>query len=175
MKVAVKREERARVEALMRERYERVKDSLTERARRLFVATEAAAAGYGGVAMAARATGMARSSIGRGLRELQAIDREGGSDLEETRSRRPGAGRRKLEDKHPQLLGHLKRLVEANPSGDPESPLLWTGRSLRRLADAMAEQGFEMSISTLSRLLKKLGYELQSNNKRTEGRQPPDL
>ena len=174
MNVCMKQAEREAVEAQIQERYDAVKDSLTERARRLFVAAEARAAGYGGRAAASRATGMAQSAIGRGLKELDAVEARGGPELPTTRSRRPGGGRQKLEDKHPELLGELKELVRATTRGDPESPLLWTSRSLRNLAKAMAAKGFEMSPSTLSRLLKKLGYSLQSNKKRTEGQQHPD-
>ncbi len=148
--VGMKRADRAEAEAQMKERYEGVKDSLTERARRLFVAAEAKAAGYGGMAAAFRATGMAQSAIGRGLRELESLEKRGVSELPKTRSRRPGGGRKKLEDKHPELLGKLGELVEATTRGDPESPLLWTARSLRNLVDAMADKGFSMSPSTLS-------------------------
>ena len=172
--VRMKRSEREQVEALIKERYDSVKESLTERARRLFVAAEAKAAGYGGTAAASRATGLAPSAIGRGLKELAAIEERGGPALPKTRSRRPGGGRKKLEDKHPELLGELEKLVEATTRGDPESPLLWTARSLRNLVEAMAEKGFKLSPSTLSRLLKKLGYSLQSNKKRLEGAQHPD-
>lgn len=160
----------------MRERYLVVKGSLTERARRLFVAAEALSAGYGGIAVASRATGMAPSAISRGIAEVKAIE-AGGTDtsaLAKTRSRRPGGGRRRLEDKHPTLLDELRKLVESTTRGDPESPLLWTARSLRNLRAAMAELGFDMSPWTLRRLLKKLGYSLQSNRKRKEGAQHPD-
>ena len=170
----MKQAERDAVEAQIRKRYDAVKDSLTERARRLFIAAEAKAAGYGGRIAASRATGMAQSAIGRGLKELAAIEARGGPELPATRSRRPGGGRKKLEDKHPELLGELRQLAQATARGDPESPLLWTARSLRNLVGAMADKGFKMSPSTLSRLLKKLGYSLQSNKKRLEGAQHPD-
>ncbi len=170
----MKQAEREEIEAQIKERHEAVRGSLTERARRLFVAAEARAVGHGGIAAASRATGMARSVIGDGIKELKAIEANGVPDLEPTRSRRPGGGRKKVEDKHPELLGALRELVEATTRGDPESPLLWTARSLRNLVDAMAKKGFKMSPSTLSRLLKKLGYSLQSNKKRLEGQQHPD-
>lgn len=170
----MKRSELVKVEAQIKERYDAVKGSLTERSRRLFVAAEARAVGHGGMAAAFRATGMAKSSIGRGLRELDSIEERGESELPKTRIRRPGGGRKKLEDKHPELLGELRELVEATTRGDPESPLLWTARSLRNLVCAMTEKGFRMSPTTLSRLLKKLGYSLQGNKKRLEGQQHPD-
>jgi transposase len=174
MNMGMKKAEREAVEIQIRERYDAVKDSLTERARRLFVAAEAKAAGHGGRAAASRATGMAQSAIGRGLKELEATEARGGPELPKTRSRRPGGGRKKLEDKHPELLSELKELVEATTRGDPESPLLWTARSLRNLVGAMKAKGFKMSPSTLARLLKTLGYSLQSNKKRLEGAQHPD-
>jgi len=174
MNVPMKQAESERVEAQIAERYGQVNDELTERARRLFIASEAKAAGHGGIAAAARATGMAKSAIIRGLKELKAIEDSGLSGMDSKRSRRPGGGRKKVEDKHPELLGKLEELVESTTRGDPESPLLWTARSLRNLADAMANKGFTMSITTLSRLLKKLGYSLQGNSKRLEGKQHPD-
>jgi transposase len=170
----MKRSERDAVEAQMRERYEHVRSSLTERARRLFVASEALAAGHGGIAAASRATGMARSVIGAGIKEVKALESGESAALPPTRSRRAGGGRKKLEDKHLELLPKLTELVEATTRGDPESPLLWTSRSLANLAKAMKELGYPMSKSTLSRLLKKLGYSLQANAKRLEGKQHPD-
>jgi hypothetical protein len=170
----MKQAAREKIEAQISKRYHQVKDSLTERARRLFVAAEAKAIGHGGISAAARATGMAKSSIGRGLKELAEIEASGSPGLEKTRSRRPGGGRKKVEDRHPELLDELNNLVEATTRGDPESPLLWTARSLRNIRDEMAGKGFKMSPSTLSRLLGKLGYSLQSNSKRLEGKQHPD-
>ena len=127
---SMKRADREEVEAQIRERYNRVKSSLTERARRLFVAAEALAAGYGGIAAAARATGMAPSVIGRGVKEAKALESGVLPDIPPTRSRRVGGGRKKVEEKYPDLLLELKELVEATTRGDPESPLLWTARSL---------------------------------------------
>lgn len=161
-------------EAKISESYNRVKDLMTERARRLFVATEAVAMGRGGIRGTARATGMSTSTVVRGVKELRQIEGGEGPQLDKKRSRRPGGGRKKLEDKHPELLDELRRLVESTTRGDPESPLLWTARSLRNLADELREGGYKMSIGTLSRLLKKLGYSLQSNKKRLEGKQHPD-
>ena len=160
--------------AEIQQRYLAVKDSLSERARRLFVASEAVAAGYGGIQAAFRATGMAVSSIGRGIAEIRATEAKGQPELPKTRSRRPGGGRKKATDKDPELLGVLKTLVESTTRGDPESPLLWTARSQRNLVAAMAELEHPIGITVLAGSLRELGYSLQGNKKRLEGAQHPD-
>jgi hypothetical protein len=170
----MKMEERAARESKIRDRYRKLKSSLTERARRLFVANEAIAFGYGGIAAAARATGMAPSVIGNGIREVRAIEEGTAPSLDPTRCRRPGAGRKKTTEKDPTLLPDLKALVESTTRGDPESPLLWTARSQRNLVAALEQQGHQTSRPMLSRLLKALGYSLQANRKRLEGAQHPD-
>lgn len=161
-------------EAAIRERFLKLKGSLTERARRLFAASEAIAFGYGGIASAARATGMAPSVIGMGVREVLAIEAGTAPKLPPTRSRRPGGGRKKTTEKDPTLLPDLKALVEATTRGDPQSPLLWTARSQRNLVEALKKQGHQTSMKMVSRLLKELGYSLQANRKRLEGAQHPD-
>jgi hypothetical protein len=160
--------------AEIRERFLKLKDSLTERARRLFAASEAISFGYGGIVAVARATGMAPSVIGRGIREVHAIETGTAPRLPATRSRRPGGGRKKTTDKDPALLPDLKALVESTTRGDPESPLLWTARSQRNLVEALKTQGHQTSMKMVSRLLKELGYSLQANRKRLEGAQHPD-
>jgi transposase len=170
----MKKTERKNAEAQIRERYEKVKDTLSERARRLFVAAEANSYGHGGIAAASRATGMAPSAIYRGIREIEAIEAGKREHLPKDRSRSAGGGRKKVEDKHPELLDELRKLVEETTRGDPTSPLLWTARSLRNIQTSMKKLSFNMSPSTLSRLLKKLGYSLQSNRKKAEGAQHPD-
>jgi transposase len=161
-------------EAEIQERYLKLKGSLNERSRRLFVASEAIAFGHGGIAAAARATGMAPSVIGRGIREVRAIEAGTAPELPPNRSRRPGGGRKKTTDKDLTLLPDLKALVESTTRGDPESPLLWTARSLRNLVDALKKQGHQTSMKMVARLLKELGYSLQANRKRLEGLQHPD-
>jgi transposase len=167
-------ETRAARESKIRARYRKLKRSLTERARRLFVANEALAFGYGGIAAAHRATGMAPSVIGRGIAEVRAIEDGTAPDLAPTRSRRPGGGRKKTTEKDPTLLPALKALVESTTRGDPESPLLWTARSQRNIVAALKKQGHQTSMKMVSRLLKELGYSLQANRKRLEGAQHPD-
>ena len=107
-------------ESGVRDRYQKIRHSLTERARRLFVAAEAITFGFGGVTAAARATGMAPSAIGRGMAEARAIEAGTASTLAPTRSRRPGGGRKKTTAKDPTLVPDLRALVEATTRGDPE-------------------------------------------------------
>ena len=166
--------ERKAKESQVRERYLKLKSSLTERARRLFVANEAIAFGYGGIAAAARASGMAPSVIGKGMAEVRAIEDGTAPTLPATRSRRPGGGRKKTTETDPTLLPDLKALVESTTRGDPESALLWTSRSQRNIVAALTEQGHHTSMKMVSRLLKELGYSLQANRKRLEGTQHPD-
>jgi hypothetical protein len=167
-------QKRAAAEAGLRVRYGKMKSNLTERARRLFGASEALAFGYGGIEAVARATGMARATIVKGIAEVRALETGEGPKLAPTRSRRPGGGRKKATDKDPTLLSDLKALVESTTRGDPESPLLWTARSLRNLLTALAKQGHTVSRPLLASLLKDLGYSLQGNRKRLEGAQHPD-
>src|SRR5438046_6985465 len=103
----------------IRERFSTVAPFLDERGRRLVAAAEAFAAGYGGIAAVATATGMAPSTIGRGLTELA-------QDEPSERVRRPGAGRKPAIVKDPTLVADLEALVEPTTRGDPESPLRWT-------------------------------------------------
>jgi hypothetical protein len=170
----MKKVERKAAEAKTRKRYESIKGTLTERARRLLVAGEALAFGYGGIAVAARATGMAPSAIGRGLREIKATESGELAPLSPTRSRRPGGGRNKATEKDPTLLVDLRALVESTTRGDPESPLLWTAPSQRNLVAALAMQGHSISMRTVAGLLGELGHSLQGNKKRIEGAQHPD-
>ena len=169
-----RREERAAAEAKIGERYRSLKSDLTERARRLFAASEALAFGHGGIAAVARATGKAPSSIGMGIKEVRAIEDGTAPPMDPTRSRRPGAGRKKATEKDPTLVSDLKELVESTTRGDPESPLLWTARSQRNIVEALKKQGHQTSMKMVSRLLKELGYSLQANRKRLEGAQHPD-
>ena len=161
-------------EAKMHQRYQHVRSGLTERARRLFVASEALAFGYGGIAAAVRATGMAATGIQRGITEVRAIEAGVGPALPPTRSRRPGGGRKKATDKDPTLLADVRALVESTTRGDPESPLLWTARSQRHLVTALAHQGHATSPNLVARLLTGLGYRLHANRKCLEGASHPD-
>src|SRR5206468_3231238 len=129
----------------IRERFLTVAPFLDERGRRLVAAAEAFAAGYGGIAAVAMATGIAPSTIGRGLKELAWGEP---SD----RVRRPGAGCKTTVSKDPTLLRDLEALVEPTTRGDPGSPLRWTCKSVRRLAQALQAQGHEVSRSLVAGL-----------------------
>jgi DDE family transposase len=152
-------------------RYRALDPVLDERGRRRFAAAEATAAGRGGVALVARITGIARSTIGRGLAELCG---EASGELVTPRVRRPGGGRKKLTATDPTLLPDLQRLVEPATRGDPQAPLLWTSRSLRNLAEALRAMGHRIGHNVVGDLLRELGYSLQANRKTREGSHTPD-
>ena len=115
--------------ATLRAKHAALSPVLTERSRRVWAATEAQAIGYGGITQVARATGIAASTIQRGLRELAS-----GDTLPGTRSRKAGGGRKRATELDATLLRDLDALVEPTAPGDPDSPLRWTSRSVRTLA-----------------------------------------
>ncbi len=162
---------RASMEAAIRQQFEGLASTLDERQRRLWAATEAKAWGYGGASLVSRSTGISRRAIHVGLRELRA---EPAAGLETIRVRRPGAGRRALTEKQPGLLAALDALVEPTSRGDPESPLRWTCKGVRRLAAELRRQGFMIGKQKVAELLAQLGYSLQANRKTREGSQHPD-
>jgi len=150
-------------------KFQMLAGQLDERGMRLWAAAEADAQGRGGTAAVHRATGIARSTVGRGRREL-----EGGETLAPGRVRRPGAGRKRLVEKQPTLLADLERLLEGASRGDPELPLRWTSKSLRNLAAELRAQGHAISANSVAPLLRQLGYSLQANRKTKEGASHPD-
>ncbi len=151
------------------ERYRALAGELDERRRRLWAAAEARSHGRGGIAAVARATGMAELTIRNGLRDL-----ESGEQLKPGRVRRAGGGRKSLAESDPTLLSDLERLVDGDSRGDPERPLRWTAKSVRKLAEGLRELGHEVSHMTVARLLRALDYSLQANRKTKEGTQHPD-
>jgi DNA-binding phage protein len=158
-------------EAAIRERYEAVVGVLDERGRRRFAAAEAQAAGRGGIAAVARSTGIARSTIWRGLRELRG---EGAPAAAPSRVRRAGGGRKRAEVRDPTLLQDLRDLVEPATRGDPMAPLLWTSKSLRHLAAGLQRRGHRVCHNVVADRLHAMGYRLQSNRKTREGTNHPD-
>ena len=150
------------------ERYAAVRRSLNERGRRLFAAAEARSAGHGGITAAARATGVARSTIGRGLKDLDNPGALGGI------VRRRGSGRHALIAKDTTLLDDLRRLLEPATMGDPTRPLLWVSKSHAKLADALHAMGHRIAKSSIPKLLGLLQYRRQVNRKTLEGSRNPD-
>jgi hypothetical protein len=155
--------------APIRARFAAVLSELDERERRLLAAAEARAVGYGGIAAVSAATGMAASTIGRGLAELSEA-----TALAPGRVRRPGGGCKPRTETDPTLLADLLTLVEPDERGDPMSPLRWTCKSLRHLAAALTRCGHRVSHTVVGALLKAEKFSLQANRKTREGGLHPD-
>jgi len=143
---------------------------LDERTRRVVAAAEAQALGYGGVTLVSRVTGLARSTLRRGIVELGAPE----SAAPAARIRRHGGGRTRLVRQDPTLLTDLEALVDPVTRGDPESPLRWTSKSLVKLAGALRERGHRISGRVVGDLLRGLDYSLQGTRKTLEGANHPD-
>jgi transposase len=156
-------------EEAIKRRFELVNGELNERARRLVAASEAIAIGWGGISAVSRATGLSRKAISQGIKELQ----EGGGQ-NTGRIRCQGGGRKKTVNKDPRLREDLERLVDPVTRGDPEAPLRWTCKSVRKLAEELVRQGHQVSHQLVSELLHELGYSLQANRKTREGGEHPD-
>jgi len=153
----------------IRERFAALSRHLSERGRRLWAASEARAAGYGGIAAVWAATGIAASTIGRGLKELASAD-----TLDVGRVRRRGGGRQPLVKKDATLLADLLALVDPSERGDPMSPLRWTCKSLSQLAAALAAKGHRVGRTVVGELLHQQKFSLQANRKTREGDSHPD-
>jgi Rhodopirellula transposase DDE domain len=147
---------------------------LNERTRRLAAAAQARALGCGGITLVSAATGLARSTIGRGLRELAALETAGAPAAADQRIRRPGGGSKPLVERDPTLLADLESLVEPATRGDPMSPLRWTCKSLARLAQELCRRGHRISARKVGDLLHALNYSLQATRKTREGGSHPD-
>lgn len=156
----------------IRRKYRVVAPELDERRRRQWAAAEAREAGYGGVTLVAQATGLARSTIHVGLRDLQTSKRQRVVAAE--RIRRAGAGRPPVVTSDPELLTALLALIEPTTRGDPESPLRWTCKSTAQLADELTRRRHRVSPRTVATLLQGAGYSLQANRKTREGTAHPD-
>src|SRR6266511_1167031 len=147
---------------------DRVLPHLGERQRRLVCGAVARTLGHGGVTRVAELAGLSVPTVSRGTRELDEQPDPYG------RHRRAGGGPKRAVDAQPGLLGALDRLVDPDTRGDPQSPLRWTTKSTRHLAQALGAQGFQVSDDTVGRLLKQQGYRLQRTRKTLEGAQHPD-
>jgi transposase len=154
----------------IRARYLKMAPLLDERQRRCFAGAEAAALGRGGQAAVARATGLSLPTIRAGLREVE----RGAAPLQGGRIRREGAGRPRTVERDPTLRADLEALIEPTSRGDPESPLRWTCKSIRRLAEELTRNGHKTSHRMVAALLHEMGYSLQANRKVLEGSSHPD-
>jgi len=143
-------------------KYESIQDCLSEKGRRIWAAVEATAYGRGGIKLICEATGISTATIYKGMREL----RDGKSQT--GRIRKNGGGRKSYESTQPGILEALDKLVDPTSKGDPENPLKWTSKSVRRLAEAMKKKGYNVGKTTIGVMLHKLGYSLQANKKTLE-------
>jgi transposase len=151
-------------------RFEVLLPHLNERQQRLALAVEARLLGHGGVRAVAQVAGVSETTVRKGMLELEA----GEAPFPPGRVRRPGGGRKQAARQDPDLVSALLALVEPDERGDPESPLRWTTKSLRLLAEELTRQGHPVSAPTVGRLLKREGFSLQANVKTLEGAQHPD-
>ena len=156
------------LEANIMAKFAALETVLDERGRRLWAAAESIALGYGGDSLVSAATGLSRTTIRAGRRELES------SDYERERIRRPGAGRPSIKDTQPGVKEALERLVDPLTRGDPTSPLRWTCKSKAKLSAALLLEGMKVSPTTVGHLLHELGYSLQSVRKSREGSSHPD-
>src|SRR5262245_5953234 len=150
------------------QKYASVLPHLNERQRRLIAAADAQMLGYGGIARVARAAGLNRSTLHRGLKDLVA------PVLPAERVRHAGAGRKRVREQRPAIVRELEQLVDPLTRGDPQSPLRWTCKSTRQLARTLTARGYAVSYRVVGELLRELGYSLQANAKTLEGAQHPD-
>lgn len=156
-------------EDIIREKYQVLAPELNERTLRLFAAAEAKYLGRGGISLVAHAIEVSRDRISRGWQDLETENK-----LEPDRIRRPGGGRKKQVEEYPALRKDLERLISPYTRGDPESPLRWTCKSVRKLAGELNRKGRQVSHSSVASLLRDMNYSLQANRKTMEGKQHPD-
>jgi Rhodopirellula transposase DDE domain len=159
---------------VIRHKYELLRPLMTERMRRQWAACEAMSFPRGGFALVAQATGLSRTTLWAGKRELQQQASLPAQDIQPERVRRPGGGRHLVEADDPTLLADLQALLESTTRGDPQSALLWTCKSTRNLAEELNRAGHHVNYRTVAALLHDLDYSLQANRKTKEGGSHPD-
>ena len=161
-----KREENAIIE-----RYSAIKPFLKdEQQRRIYAAAEARVIGHGGISILQRITGINRESIGIGIKEIENCD-----NVDKSRVRAPGGGRKKIEDIDSEIINDLVKIMDSSTCGSPEAPLKWTKKSLHNIEDELKNKGHDISHTTVYRLLSEMGYSMQGNKKAIEGNsQHPD-
>ncbi|AKB29208.1 Mobile element protein [Methanosarcina siciliae T4/M] len=158
------------LEKIVSEKYKSLKPFLDEQNKRLFAAAEAISLGEGGISIVSRATGISRDTISKGCKELESgIIGASGISIPDSKIRAPGGGRKKSVDKDPTLIPDLESLIEPTSRGDPESPLHWTSKSVRKLAEELKKMGHKVTHARVADVLHMLGYSLQANRKTIEG------
>ena len=156
----------------IRRKFQALAGVMDERVRRHWAAAEAMELAWGGVSCVSKATGLSRTTITAGIKELKT--QESSETYPEPNLRRPGGGRKRLEVADPALLAALDALVDPVTRGHPESPLRWTCQSTRKLAAELCRQNHPVSDRTVAALLYQAGYSLQANRKTREGKDHPD-
>jgi transposase len=132
---------------------------LNEKQKRLYLAAEAKAIGFGGISQVSKVSGVSRVTIAHGMKENEL------GEANQGRCRKQGGGRKKIVEKYPDILDEIEKSIEAHTKGDPENPLKWTSKSVRKIEAALREKGYAVTYRTICDLLYKLGYSLQANRK----------
>jgi hypothetical protein len=158
--------------SMLQQKYELLRPHLNELGLRMCAAADALVLGRGGVSAISKASRLSRTTIYAGLSELKKLPVE--QLPSPGRIRKPGGGRKRLTESHPELLQALEHLVAPATRGDPESPLLWTSKSTTNLANELRSNGYQVCQRTVWELLDQLGYSMQSNRKTLEGSDHPD-
>jgi transposase len=159
---------------IIKMKFEALQPHLNEKTIRLFAAAETLGNGHGAITMVSESTGLSRGTIRRGLAELKELPSELPENHDNERIRKQGGGRKKSVDNDPTLINDLESLIEPVTRGDPDSPLLWTCKSLRNIQTELKNMKHNVNHQTISNLLHEMGYSLQANSKTKEGNQSPD-
>ena len=156
-------------ETELSQKYNTILPFLSERQRRIYLSVEAKHFGYGGITKVSKLSGMSRVLITKGKKEL-----EENKNIPVGKSRKKGGGRKKAIDKYPGIKEELKKIIEPHTRGEPESALLWTSKSLRKISTELKEKGHTVSYRVVGEILKSEGFSLQANKKTDEGKTHPD-
>src|SRR4030042_26709 len=156
-------------EKIIQEKFLAINPTLNELSRRRWVATEAQAIGRGGVSIVSRATGINRNTIMKGIKEI-----ENKKMIEPNRLRKKGGGRKRIIEKNPKIEESILEIVESTSSGDPENPLRYTTKSVRKLQSEIEKKGYKISYPSIANILHNNQFSLQANSKSIEGKQHPD-
>ena len=156
-------------ETQLSKKYKEVISYLSERQKRIFLSIEAKYFGHGGITKVSKLSGVSRVSITKGKKEL-----EENIEIPVEKSRREGGGRKSIVDKFPQVKAELKKIIEPHTRGEPQSALLWTSKSLRKISKELKAKGYPVSHRVAGEILKSEGFSLQANRKTDEGGNHPD-